>query len=342
MPRTTIQDFLDQPAAVAQVLDHAFGAGRPALDAARQAIAEPREILVTGMGASYFAALVFADAMARAGRPVLAVEAGELLHGPVGLCNGRTVILISRSGESVEIVRLLDRISGFDGATIGLFNDRASTLARRAQVPLWLNCPPDKIVAQQSYLATVAVLLALAGALVPAYRGPADFAPVLTALRETAAVLPGATQGIGPLLAAHRPLYIFGRQSGHATALEAQLLIHEVGQFPAVAMTGHGFRHGPFEVVDSGFTAILITCDGPLRALDEALARDIRAKGGRAFCSGPGADLPHAPVPEPLAPLVAILPLQMAAIRLAEARGLVPGTFRWSGLVTTSEDALPH
>jgi glucosamine--fructose-6-phosphate aminotransferase (isomerizing) len=342
MPRTTMQDFLDQPAALAQVLGRAFGPGRPALDAARHAIAAPREILVTGMGASYFAALVFADAMAKASRPVLAVETGELLHGPVGLCEGRTVILVSRSGESIEIVRLLDRLAGSEAVTIGLFNDPASTLARRAQLPLWLNCPPDKIVAQQSYLATVAVLLALAGAHVPAFRRAADFAPVLPALRETVAMLPDATASIGPVLAAHRPLYLFGRQSGYATALEAQLLIHEVGQFPAVAMTGHGFRHGPFEVVDAGFTAILITRDGPLRALDEALARDIRAKGGRAICAGPGADLPHAPVPEPLAPLIAILPLQMAAIRLAEARGLVPGTFRWSRLVTTSEDALPQ
>jgi glutamine---fructose-6-phosphate transaminase (isomerizing) len=342
MQRTTYLDFQEQPQAVAQVLDHTFGTGAKALAAARAAIASPREILITGMGASYFSALVFADAMAKAGKPVLAIETGELLHGPVSLCAGKTVILISRSGESVEIVKLLDRIADLDCVTIGLSNIATSTLGRRAQLPLWMNSPRDMIVAQQSYLATVAVLLALVGALAPQYRSAADFAPVVPALRATVAMLPDATLAIGPALAEHRPLYIFGRQSGYATALEAQLLIHEVAQFPSVAMTGHGFRHGPFEVVDSGFTAILITRDGPLRRFDEALARDIRAKGGRAFLSGPGGDLPHAPIVEALAPLVAILPLQMAAIRLAEARGMVPGKFRWSGLVTTSEDALPN
>lgn len=342
MQRTTYLDFEEQPLALAQVLDHLFGAGVRALDAARQAVAAPREVLVTGMGASYFAALVFADAMAKAGRPVMTVETGELLHGPLSLCGGKTVILISRSGESVEIVRLLDRLADVDCVTVGISNVAASTLGRLAHLPLWMNCPPDKIVAQQSYLATVAVLLALAGATSAQHRTAADFAPALHAVRDTVAMLPEATQAIGPALAKHRPLYIFGRQSGHATAVEAQLLIHEVAQFPSVAMTGHGFRHGPFEVVDNGFTAILITRDGPLRRFDEALARDIRAKGGQAFLSGPGGDLPHAPISEALAPLVAILPLQMAAIRLAEARGLVPGKFRWSGLVTTSEDALPN
>jgi glutamine---fructose-6-phosphate transaminase (isomerizing) len=342
MQRTTYLDFQEQPQAAAQVLAHTFGVGQKALDAARAAIGGPREILVTGMGASYFAALVFADAMAKAGKPVLTIETGELLHGPISLCAGKTVILISRSGESIEIVKLLEQIAEMDCVSVGLSNIADSTLSSRAHVSLWMNCPQDMIVAQQSYLATVVVLLALAGAVSPHYRTAADFAPVIGALSETVGMLTEAKHSIGAALAEHRPLYIFGRQSGYATAIEAQLLIHEVAQFPSVAMTGHGFRHGPFEVVDSGFTAILITRDGPLRRLDEALARDIRAKGGRAFLSGPGGDLPHAPVSEALAPIVAILPLQMAAIRLAEARGMVPGKFRWSGLVTTSEDALPN
>lgn len=338
MSRSAWDDFNDQPDALLQVLDHAFGAGFTDLERARAVVEKDREIIVSGMGASHHAGLVFADLMARHGRPVHCIETGELLHGNPGICRGRTIVLISRSGESVEIVRLLDRIAGLDCRTIGLCNVAGSTLARRVDCPLLLNCPPDVNVAQQSYLATIALLMALAGAVSAEFSDRQAFEPAIAAARETVAALADAARTIGRELAAHRPIYVLGRQSGYATAVEAQLLIHEVAQFPAVAMTGHGFRHGPFEVVDAAFGAIILTRGGTLGALDQALARDIRARQGSAWLCGPGGDLPHAPIAEPFAPLVAVLPIEAAAMRLAEARGVTPGAFRWSSLVTTRED----
>jgi glutamine---fructose-6-phosphate transaminase (isomerizing) len=261
-----------------------------------------------------------------------------LLHGHAGASDNAVIVLISRSGESIEVTKLLDRFAGRDTKVIGVTNVAGSTLARRADVALVMECPSDKIVALQSYLATVGVLLALAGAYVSELHGEAAFEPALDAVATTVAALPAQTEAIGPSLAACRPLYLFGRRETIASAVEGQLLVHEIAQFPAVAMTGHGFRHGPFEVVEQGFGAIILTARGPMHALDLALARDIRACGGEAWLVGPGGDIPAASVSANFAPLVDILPVQMAAIRLAEARGLIPGTFRWSSLVTLRED----
>jgi glutamine---fructose-6-phosphate transaminase (isomerizing) len=335
--RTTWKDFLDQSAALTGVISATFGSGRDALDQARNLLLSRRQIIVSGMGASHHAGLAFAQCLQAHGHYARCIEAGELLHGHAAIPADAVLVLVSRSGESVEVTRLLDKI-GDTAKVIGVTNVTTSTLARRATVPLLMHAPADKIVAQQSYLATVAVLLALAGALVPALASEAGFEWASQAVADTVAALPEATITQGRLWARARPLYIFGRREAFASAVEGQLLVHEVAQFPAVAMTGHAFRHGPFEVVDEEFNAVIITAAPPMHDLDLALARDIRERGGQAWLTGPGLDVPTAPVAPVFAPLVDVLALQMVAIRIAEARGLVPGTFRWSSLVTLRED----
>lgn len=337
--RTLWKDIREQPQALAVTLDRLFGTSAPALEQARATLRAARGIVVTGMGASYLATLPFQHALAGTGMSITCIEAGELLYNGLELCRGKVVVIVSRSGEGVEIVKLLDALKPFDTLTIGISNESQSTLMARAHQAIFLGCPPDKMVAIQTYSATVAAMLALAGGLgVPGLLHSADFQPAIAAVEQSIAMVEATTMDVGAALAACRPTYLLGRGSAYGTALEGQLMIQEAARFPAVAMTGHGFRHGPFEIVEAGFGALVLTQPGPLDALNRALIRDIRAVGGKAWLTGIGGDVPVAPHPAALAPLVDIIPLQVIAARIADARGVVPGDFRHSALVTTRED----
>ena len=76
--------------------------------------------------------------------------------------------------------------------------------------------------------------------------------------------------------------------------------------------------------------------------LDRALANDLFSAGGQVRWIGPGSSQAPSPAPWPaiapaLAPLFEIVPVQVAAYRLALARGVTPGDFRFVSEVTAAE-----
>ena len=107
------------------------------------------------------------------------------------------------------------------------------------------------------------------------------------------------------------------------------------------------FRHGPVEVVDASFTGLLFAPQGKTRDLNLALAGDLARFGGCIRVIGPslednalenmliGCEIP--PVPESLAPLFEIVPIQVAALRMAELKGFPPGSFRYAPRVAADE-----
>ncbi len=104
-----MRDIRDQPESLKQVLDHQFGRGAHALEQAADTIRSVPTIIVTGMGASLYGAMPLAYQLNSIGRACQVVEAGELLHFGGDLPRGALVIIVSRSGETVEAVNLLPK-----------------------------------------------------------------------------------------------------------------------------------------------------------------------------------------------------------------------------------------
>jgi glucosamine--fructose-6-phosphate aminotransferase (isomerizing) len=339
MTRDAVErDIQAQPDALRQVIGHLEGPGRAAFEEAARALGQAQRVVVTGMGASFAAALPLALALQNAGRAAVAIEAGELLHAALPACRGALVVLVSRSGESVEVARLLEALPALGATGLGVTNVPGSPLAERATYPVLMGAPNDSMVALQTYVATVGTMLALAGSAgFAGPRAPAELAAAIPAL--AAAVTEGAASAeISDWKPPEGAAYLLGRGMSLASAVEGQLLFHEMSQAPAVAMTGHGFRHGPFEVIRPGFQAWLFRPDDALAPLNDALARDIATAGGTCHVIGPS--LGGQALPPPLHLLVEVVPVQWAALRWAEHRGVDPGEFRWTAQVTRREDGL--
>ncbi len=71
------------------------------------------------------------------GTPSFTVHPGEAYHGDLGMITrDDTVILISRSGETEEVIRLIPALRQFGVPIIALAGNPDSTLARNADVVL--------------------------------------------------------------------------------------------------------------------------------------------------------------------------------------------------------------
>jgi glucosamine--fructose-6-phosphate aminotransferase (isomerizing) len=258
------------------------------------------------------------------------------------------VVIVSRSGESVEIVKLLSRVQEISQHTIGVTNEPESTLAKGARVALTVGSLPDEMVAIQSYTGTVAALMLLAAAVT------GDLDKTHT---EATALLPRVTSLIAANLdhiedwddffKTGSSIYLLGRGPSYASALEGALLFSETAKEPAVGIASGSFRHGPVEIVDANFRAIVFAPQGKTRELNLGLAEDLMKFGAKVRVVGPvgptghgGRALPFIDVPEvpeKLAPLIDIIPVQLAALRLAHRKNLVIGKFRYAPQVTRNE-----
>jgi len=307
-------------------------------------------IIFSAMGGSLFAALPAVSRLWEQGYPLQTVESSELLHyGSASLRAGDVGVIISRSGVSIEPVLLAEKMLAAGMTVVAVSNVPGSHLEQLAHITLPIGAQADKFIAVQTYTGTVLTLLLLAEEV----------------LNGESAKLSDVCSASLPALAAHideclrqsdgwqdllmtGPLYLLGRGPALASVYEGALLLHETAKAPAVSMSAGQFRHGPAEILSPDFRAVVFGTPAITRALDRSLANDLFALGGKIGWIGPdvegGDSRDQAPslVPWPeiapsLAPLFEIVPLQVAAYRLAMWRGITPGDFHFVSEVTSSE-----
>ena len=341
-------NILAQPAALQAVYDYQFGAGLRALKASGELVRQSKRAVLTGMGASLFACEpatylpFFLSARARA------IESAELLYFLHSTIDAETaVVLVSRSGESIEVIKLLDVLKKHGCPTVGVLNVAESLLATQSDEYVLLGSPPDQLVAIQTYIATVAAITLIgAAAANDLDRAQSELKGTIDMLESWIPQCVAASLNWESFTEPETPLYILGRGSSLGSVNEGVLLMHETAKSPAIGMSVAQFRHGPVEVADKRLRAVIFGTQDLTAEIDGQLATDLTKMGGDIRWIGPGSPVePLCPWPEELPEyfraIFEIIPLQLLAYRTAEARGVTPGDFRWAPTVTSSEAGFP-
>lgn len=342
-----LENILNQPEALRLVGQHQFGPGLDVLVEASQILGSRKRVLLSGMGASQFACTPFSYGLGKRKRAVSSVETSELLYFWPSLTDDDTAaVLVSRSGESVEVVRLLSRLKQSGASVIGIVNVADSTLGSAASPAIVMNSPADQLVAIQTYTATVVVLALLEAAMFGELeQAKADLEKTVELFSTLIPECVEASEQWGEFLEGEQPVYILGRGTALGAVSEGVLLMHETAKSPAVGMSIAQFRHGPVEVTDSQFRGIVIGTQPETAQLDAALAKDLSRMGGQVRWIGPDSEDSQAAslirwpddMPTRFASALETIPLQLAAYRKAELRGITPGDFRWAPAITVSE-----
>jgi len=94
-------------------------------------------VVVTGMGKSGIICRKIAATLSSTGTPAFFLHPAEAIHGDLGaLRDDDVVIAMSRSGETEEVIRLLESIRRLGARLIAITGDPRSTLAKAADVTL--------------------------------------------------------------------------------------------------------------------------------------------------------------------------------------------------------------
>lgn len=107
--------------------------------------ARPGKLILTGIGKSGHLARHLAATLQSTGSPAVFLHPTEANHGDLGVCQpGDTVVLISKSGSTSELLQLLPALRLFEAAFVGILGNVNSPLARQMNVVL------DATVARES------------------------------------------------------------------------------------------------------------------------------------------------------------------------------------------------
>ncbi len=140
------------------------------------------KLIVSGMGKSGHIGKKIAATLASTGTPSFFIHPGEAFHGDLGMIEPHdAVLLISYSGETEEILRLIPFLNWNKNLTIGMSGNSNSSLAQNTQYHLNINVPeeacPLSLAPTSSTTATLVMGDALAVSLMEARNfKPEDFA----------------------------------------------------------------------------------------------------------------------------------------------------------------------
>lgn len=347
MTSTTMSgEIAEQPAAVQRTLDDLRRRG-PELRALAGA---HRHVRFVARGSSGNAAVY--------GRYLLETHAGYVAgsaapsvatHYDAALDLSDTIVVsVSQSGGTEEIVQTQAWAAQRGARTIAITNDAASPLATASDVALVTRAEPELAVpATKSYTTQLAAMVVLADALGPT---PGALVERADAVPEQISRLIAERAGIDAAaqrLADTTETLVSGRGLLFGTALEAALKLEETCLRPVRGLSYADLRHGPIAVVDDEHTALLLSAqNGPMTSGMTELVHDLRGRnvsaavgvgGDEAFATAVDVHVAGPDLPEPVAPLALVVPVQLVVEALAQRLGLNPDSPRGLSKVTQSE-----
>jgi glucosamine--fructose-6-phosphate aminotransferase (isomerizing) len=300
-------------------------------------------IIIVACGTSYHAGLIGRYAIEEWARvPVEMDVASEYRYRNPVVGPGDLVIGITQSGETADTLAAM-RLARDRGANVmAITNVMGSQATRDAHGVLFTRAGLEVgVAATKTFVCQVAVMYLL-GLRLAELRGTLeaeDRRRLVAELKRLPHSIDELVEGldahVDPIAERHHAQEFFlylGRHVGLPVALEGALKLKEISYIPTDAYAAGEMKHGPIALLDESTPVVCVATDSPI--LDKVVSniQEVRARGAHviAIASEGNADIAqHADevlyVPRldwMLQPLLAVVPMQMLAYRIARLRGL--------------------
>jgi glutamine---fructose-6-phosphate transaminase (isomerizing) len=341
-----LKEIYEQPDAVGETLGDRIRHGELVLETMGMTETELqnlRRIVIVAAGTSYHAGVVGRYMIEEWARlPVEPDIASEWIYRNPVLSKDTLVIGISQSGESRDTVNAIKLAKDLGARTLAITNLMGSQITREADSVLYTRCGLEiGVAASKTFTAQVA-LLALIGLKLAQVRNtlsPEEVEFILDQLYELPEKIERFLDGDHPVdeiaqRLYEKPFFLYlGRHIGLPVALEGALKLKEISYIPTDAYSAGEMKHGPIALLDEGTPVVCVAIDQKV-IYDKVVSniQETRARGAHviAIATDGNEDIQHHAddviyvprTPAFLQAVLAVLPLQLLAYRIARLRGL--------------------
>jgi glucosamine--fructose-6-phosphate aminotransferase (isomerizing) len=305
-----------------------------------------RRITVIACGTAAYAGMVAKYAIEQWARVPVEVELSHEFRYREPVLDPETLVVsVSQSGETMDTLMAVKYAREQGARTISVCNTQGATIPRESDAVVYTHAGPEVAVAStKAFVAQIAALY-LFGLHLARVRGTLSPEKLAAQLAELQAVpdklqtVLGQGERVRELahwMADTRSVLFLGRHVGYPIALEGALKLKELAYIHAEGFAAGELKHGPIALIEPG-QPVFVVVPSPrgsaaLHPKVVSNIQEIRARGARVIAiaeAGDAAVLPYAdevlriPLAAPLfEPLLAVVPLQLFAMELAQAKGL--------------------
>ena len=338
-----LKEIHEQPTALQSTFTPR-AAGYDWLPITREEARALRKISIVACGTAYHAGMVGKYAIERLARvPVEAEIASEYRYRDPIVGENELFIAVSQSGETADTLAALREAKRRGARVMAVCNVVGSTITREVgeENTLYTYAGPEIAVASTKAYITQAELMVMLAVALADLRG--QITPErATQLREELSALPRkAEQALGveeqlqrltSMLSQKRHVFFVGRGLDYALCMEAALKLKEVSYIFSEAYAAGELKHGPIALLKEGRLVVaaitppallektmsnLREVAGPLAQVVAVCRESLAAK----VCGQVDEVITVPDADDLLAPLLAVIPLQLFAYCMAVARG---------------------
>jgi glucosamine--fructose-6-phosphate aminotransferase (isomerizing) len=308
-----------------------------------ETLAGARRIVIVACGTAYHAGLVGRYAIEEWARlPVEIDIASEYRYRNPVVGPGDLVIGVSQSGETADTLAAM-RLARERGATVlAITNTRGSQATRDADGVLYTRAGLEiGVAATKTFVCQVAVfyLLGLRLAELHGTLPPERVAELVAQLKHLPHWIDEAieageevTEAIAEQCWRSEFFLYIGRHVGLPVALEGALKLKEISYISTDAYAAGEMKHGPIALLEQDTPVVCVATRSPVLEKLISNVQEARARGARAIAVATAGDgiveqhadaTLHVPATDWMVqPILAVIPLQLLAYRIARRRGL--------------------
>ncbi len=339
-----LKEIYEQPEAVAETIGDRVRHGKLELEGLLDdnALKVLRRIVILSAGTSYHAAVAGRYAIEEWARvPVEHDIASEWIYRNPVLDASTLVIGISQSGETRDTIAGMKLAREMGARTVAITNMMGSQITREVDSVLYTRAGLEvSVAASKTFTAQVSLLFLVALKLAQVRETlPPD---ELTFILDEVYLLPEKIQAfldgdhpIDEIAQRHfdKPFFLYlGRHIGLPVALEGALKLKEISYIPTEAYSAGEMKHGPIALLDESTPVVVIATRSHVYDKMISNIQEVRARGAHviAVATDGNEDIQHHAddviyvprAPAFLSTVLAVVPLQLLAYRIARLRGL--------------------
>jgi glucosamine--fructose-6-phosphate aminotransferase (isomerizing) len=261
--------------------------------------------------------------------------------------DGALVVGISQSGQSPDIVSVIEEGHRQGCLTLSITNAPDSPLANSADLVLDIQAGDEKAVAATKTYTTELMAIAMLSTALADDKTHWHELEKVSGWAEKVLKLDRPISHLAERYQSMRHCVVLGRGFNYCTAFEWALKLKELTYTVAEPYSSADFQHGPIAMVEGGFPILAVApCGKVFKSMLELLGR-LRAdqladlviisddKGALSLAQSP-IQLPEG-IPEWLTPIISIIPAQLFAYHLTRVKGINPETPRTIRKVTETQ-----
>ncbi len=298
-------------------------------------------VWITACGTAFHAGLIGQEIFRRVLRLPANVEyAHELRYADPIIGPNELTIAISQSGETADTLAAARLAVDHDSRMLAITNVVGSTLSRYADDILYTRAGPEISVASTKAYMAMLIAQYLLALRIGAARGTVDSelaASVAHGLHLMPAALEEVLQREDEAIAAAEAIvdaddvYFIGRGLDYAIAMEGSLKLKEISYLHSEAMPAGELKHGTLALITDGVPVVVLLTQRAVYDKVISAVQEVKARGGMIIAVAYDSDTEigaHADmvlrIPDMedlLAPVAAVVPLQLLAYHVARMRG---------------------